>query len=171
MKTKQFCSYCQGALVRSFREGKERQVCEDCGEVYYENPLPAVSIIVANASGELLLVKRGKEPAKDTWCFPIGFVETGESIEDAAMRELKEEAGIDGKILRLLDVFSDSNDIYGDVVVVSYEAEHTGGTEIAGDDATECAYFALPDLPELVFPSQKRALQKFIALKSDGSNR
>lgn len=167
MKTKQFCNYCRGSLVRSFHEGKERQVCEGCGEIYYENPLPAVSVIVANKNRELLLVKRAREPAKDTWCFPIGFVETGESIEDAALRELKEEAGIDGKILRILDVSSESNDIYGDVLVVSYEAQRIGGIEMAGDDAIDWAYFPVTGLPGLAFPSQKRALKEFLARTCD----
>ncbi len=170
MKTKLFCNYCRGSLVKGHREGKERQVCESCGEIYYENPLPAVSAIVANANRELLLVRRAREPAKDTWCFPIGFAESGEGIEDAAMRELREEAGIDGKVLQILDVFSESNEIYGEVLVVSFEAERVGGIEMAGDDAVDCAYFPVANLPKLAFPSQERALKKFIAFKKDTWN-
>lgn len=170
MKTKLFCNYCHGSLVKGLREGKERQVCESCGEIYYENPLPVVSVIVANANRELLLVRRAREPAKDTWCFPIGFAESGESIEDAAMRELREEAGIDGKVLQILDVFSESNEIYGEVLVVSFEAERVGGIEMAGDDAVDCAYFPVANLPKLAFPSQERALKKFIAFKKDTWN-
>jgi 8-oxo-dGTP diphosphatase len=165
MKTKLFCNYCHGSLGRRHIEGKERLICESCGEIYYENPLPVVSVIVSNQKRELLLVKRAREPARDTWCFPIGFAETGESIEDAALRELKEEAGIDGKILEILDVFSESNEIYGEVLVITFEAERVGGTEMAGDDAIDWAYFPLANLPKLAFPSQERALQKFIALK------
>jgi ADP-ribose pyrophosphatase YjhB (NUDIX family) len=170
MKTKLFCNYCHGSLVKGHREGKERQICENCGEIYYENPLPAVSVIVANANRELLLVRRAREPAKEMWCFPIGFAESGESIEDAAMRELKEEAGIDGKVLQIVDVFSESNDIYGEVLVVSFEAERVGGCEMAGDDAVDCAYFPLANLPKLAFLSQERALKKFIAFKKDTWN-
>jgi ADP-ribose pyrophosphatase YjhB (NUDIX family) len=170
MKTKLFCNYCHGSLVKGLREGKERQVCESCGEIYYENPLPVVSVIVGNANRELLLVRRAREPAKDMWCFPIGFAESGESIEDAAMRELREEAGIDGKVLQILDVFSESNEIYGEVLVVSFEAERVGGIEMAGDDAVDCAYFPVANLPKLAFPSQERALKKFIAFKKDTWN-
>ncbi len=165
MKTKLFCNYCGGSLGTGFHEGKRRQVCEQCGEVYYENPLPAVSVIVANEHRELLLVKRAREPAKGMWCFPIGFAETGEAIEQAAVRELKEEAGIDGRIVRLVDVCSEYNDVYGDVLVISYEAERTGGRETAGDDAVDCGYFPLTGLPELAFGSQKRALRILVDLK------
>jgi 8-oxo-dGTP diphosphatase len=170
MKTKLFCNYCHGSLIVSRLEGKERQVCESCGQIYYENPLPVVSVIVANEKRELLLVKRAREPAKDMWCFPIGFAESGESIENAAMRELREEAGIDGKILQILDVFSEHNEIYGEVLVVSFEAERMSGVELAGDDAIDCAYFPLANLPKLAFSSQERALQKFISLKSETWN-
>ena len=101
------------------------------------------------------------------WCCPIGFAETGESIEDAALRELKEETGIEGRIVQLIDVSSHTNDFYGDLLIVSFEAEKTGGEEIAGDDALECRYFPLRSLPKLAFDSQTTALRKFVDLKKD----
>jgi ADP-ribose pyrophosphatase YjhB (NUDIX family) len=167
MKTKLFCNYCHGSLITSRIEGKGRQVCESCGEVYYENPLPAVSVIVANEKRELLLVKRAREPAKDMWCFPIGFAESGESIEDAALRELQEEAGIEGRVIQIIDVFSEKNEIYGEVLVITFEAEWVSGVGMAGDDASDFAYFPVANLPKLAFSSQDRALQKFIGLKRD----
>jgi ADP-ribose pyrophosphatase YjhB (NUDIX family) len=167
MKTKLFCNYCQGSLDMRLAEGKERQVCTACGEIYYENPLPVVSIMVANENRELLLVKRAQEPAKGMWCFPIGFAESGESIEDAAMRELKEEAGIDGRIVQIVDVTSEKNDVYGDVLVVTFEAERVAGNASAGDDAVDARYFPIANLPKLAFSSQEKALAKFIPLKKD----
>lgn len=167
MKAKLFCNYCRGSLSRRDVEGKERLVCEDCKEIYYENPLPVASVVVANEKRELLLVKRAQEPAKDMWCFPIGFAECGESIEDAAVRELREEAGIDGRILQIIDVFSETSDVYGDVLVVTFEAEPVSGIAKAGDDAIDCAYFPLANLPKLAFSSQEQALQKFTDLKKE----
>ena len=167
MKTKLFCNYCHGSLITSHIEGKDRQVCESCGAIYYENPLPAVSVIVANERRELLLVKRAREPARDMWCFPIGFAESGESIEDAALRELQEEAGIEGRVIQVIDVFSEKNEVYGEVLVITFEAEWVSGKEMAGDDAIDFAYFPVANLPKLAFSSQDRALQKFIALKKD----
>ena len=170
MKTKLFCNYCHGSLITSHIEGKDRQVCESCGAIYYENPLPAVSVIVANERRELLLVKRAREPAKDMWCFPIGFAESGESIEDAALRELQEEAGIEGRVIQVIDVFSEKNEVYGEVLVITFEAEWVSGKEMAGDDAIDFAYFPVANLPKLAFSSQERALQKFISLKSETWN-
>ncbi len=158
-----FCNFCGGRLRSAVIEGRERQVCSSCNHVYYENPLPVVSILVQNERGDILLVKRGEEPSKGMWCFPIGFAECGETIREAAVRELKEESGIDGRIVRLLDVMSDRTDTYGEVVVVTFVAERTGGTAKAGDDACDVAYFPVAHLPELAFTSQKQALDKFIA--------
>ncbi len=167
MKTKRFCSVCAGPLDKDIIEGKERQLCRKCGEVFYENPLPAAAVILLNRHREVLLVKREREPSKDMWCFPIGFAEVGESIEAAALRELKEEAGVEGKIIQLVDVTSEYNPVYGDVLVVTFEAEKIGGTERAGDDAVDCRYFPIMNLPKLAFDSQEAALHKFIDLKKD----
>ena len=167
MKEKFFCNFCAERLQRKLLDGRERQVCGACGQVYYENPLPVVSIVLADAGGELLLVRRALDPAKDMWCFPIGFAECGETIEEAALRELREETGVDGRLIQLLDVCSDSTGIYGDVVVVTFRAEKIGGTEAAGDDACDVGYFPPDRLPELPFSSQKQALRKLTAVKKE----
>jgi ADP-ribose pyrophosphatase YjhB (NUDIX family) len=167
MKEKRYCTHCGEALEKDVLEGRERQVCSKCRQVNYENPLPVASVIVPNRNREVLLVKRAREPFKNMWCFPIGFAEIGESIEDAALRELNEEAGVEGKIVQLIDVSSHRNDFYGDLLIVSFEAEKIGGEERAGDDAQSCAYFPVMNLPKLAFDSQEKAAGKFVELKRD----
>jgi len=167
MKRKIFCNFCGKRLGTNVFEEKERQVCENCSEVYYENPLPVASVILSNKDREVLLVKRANEPFRSMWCFPIGFAETGESIEGAALRELREEAGIDGKVIQLIDVSSHRNPLYGELLVVTFEAEKVGGIEVAGDDASDCRYFPIMNLPKLAFDSQERAIQKYVELKKD----
>ena len=167
MKTKIFCNFCAGPLEIEFLEGKERQVCKNCSQVYYENPLPAVSVILSNERREILLVRRAREPSKDMWCFPVGFAESGERVEDAALRELKEEAGVDGRIVQMIDICSDRTDLYGDLLIATFEAEKVGGTEAAGDDAWDFGYFPVTNLPRLAFDSQEQALRKFVELKKD----
>jgi 8-oxo-dGTP diphosphatase len=167
MKTKLFCSICASPLDKDVLEGKERQLCRNCGEIFYENPLPAAAVILLNHNREILLVKREREPSKDMWCLPIGFAEIGESIEGAALRELREEAGVEGKIVQLVHVGSEYNSFYGDVLVVIFEVEKTGGEETPGDDAMDCRYFPIMNLPKLAFDSQESAIQKFIELKRD----
>jgi 8-oxo-dGTP diphosphatase len=167
MKARIYCNFCGNTLDLDTLEGKERQVCPGCSQVYYENPLPVASIILSNRKREVLLVKRAREPFKDMWCCPIGFAETGESIEDAALRELKEETGVTGTITQLIDVASHTNPFYGDLLIVSFEAEKIDGEEMPGDDASECQYFPVMNLPRLAFDSQERAMQKFVELKKD----
>ncbi len=167
MKKKHYCATCGKTLKTDTLDGKERQVCSQCREVFYENPLPAATVILPGRNREILLVKRAKEPFKDMWCFPIGFAEVGESIEDAALRELKEETGVDGKIIQLIDVSSHKNHLYGDLLIVSFEAEKVGGKEEPGDDASDCRYFPVKSLPKLAFDSQARAIEKFVELKKD----
>lgn len=167
MKKRIFCNFCGGELGTDNLDGKERQVCYGCERVYYENPLPVASVIIANHEREILLVRRAKEPFINMWCCPIGFAETGESIEGAALRELKEESGVEGRIVQLIDVGSHTNPFYGELLIVTFEAEKTGGKERAGDDASEARYFPVMNLPKLAFDSQEKALQKFIELKKD----
>jgi 8-oxo-dGTP diphosphatase len=167
MKKRHYCTICGKILKIDVFDGKERQVCSQCREVFYENPLPAATVILPNRNREVLLVKRAKEPFKDMWCFPIGFAEVGESIEDAALRELKEETGVDGQITQLIGVSSHKNPLYGDLLIVSFEAEKIGGEEIPGDDASDCRYFPIMSLPRLAFDSQVKAIEKFVELKKD----
>jgi len=167
MKKRHYCGICGKTLKTDTLDGKERQVCSQCREVFYENPLPAATVILPGRNREILLVKRAKEPFKDMWCFPIGFAEVGESIEDAALRELKEETGVDGKIIQLIDVSSHKNPLYGDLLIVSFEVEKIGGKEEPGDDASDCRYFPVKSLPKLAFDSQARSIEKFVELKKD----
>jgi 8-oxo-dGTP diphosphatase len=167
MKIKVYCNHCGKPLTTDFLEGKHRQVCTGCSTIYYENPLPVASVVLVNQKREILLVRRAKEPFKDMWCCPIGFAETGESIEDAALRELREEAGVDGKIIQLLDVGSHINPMYGELLIVTFEVEKTGGIEKAGDDAWDARYFPVMNLPKLAFDSQEKAIARFIELKKE----
>ncbi len=154
-----FCGQCGGALVTRVVDGRPRPTCCACGTVCYRNPLPVASAVVLNERREVLLVRRRHEPQRGMWCLPIGFAEMDETIAEAALRELHEEAGVIGRIIRLLDVESVKSDFYGDLLTVTFEVERMGGAEAAGDDAEAVAYFPLDALPELAFTSNDRALQ------------
>jgi 8-oxo-dGTP diphosphatase len=159
---RRFCNFCGRPLGRCEVEGRQRLVCCGCGQVHYENPLPVASILVPNEEHEVLLVRRRQQPYQGMWCLPIGFAELGESIEEAALRELREEAGIDAEIVRLLDVSSLHEPAYGDLLIVTFEGRKTGGEEQPGDDADEARYFAVSNLPKLAFEPQVRAVQRYL---------
>ena len=140
-----YCPECAGELVRELIEGRRRLRCQTCGEIHYENPLPATAVVCRNEKGELLLVKRNEQPCVGQWCLPGGFIEMGETAREGALREFKEETGLKGKILRVIDVATRVDGYWGDVVLIGFEVEATGGTLNAMDDAEEAEYFPLDD--------------------------
>jgi ADP-ribose pyrophosphatase YjhB (NUDIX family) len=113
---------------------------------------------VLDDSRRVLLVKKFP-PNEGMWCLPIGFAELGETIAEAALRELLEETGITGRTVRLIDADSWKSTFYGDLLVVTFEVEKLLGLETAGDDAEEVGYFPIDQLPPLAFPSNEKAIR------------
>ena len=166
---RQFCHSCGGPISMKTEDGISRDFCSLCNLFFYENPLPVVSAIVA-VDRRILLVKRGKSPYKGSWCLPTGFAETGESIEEAALRELAEETGVQGRILALADVQSYKSRFYGDLIFITFEVEQTGGTLGTlqpGSDTVAARYFPVDQLPRLAFPSNRDAMRSYIKNKSE----
>lgn len=157
-----FCASCGGRLaVQPPRPGdRPRPVCTVCGHVVYLDPKVAVGAIVAHDGG-LVLLKRGIEPGYGKWVFPGGFVDRGETLEEAAARETLEEVGLEVVTDGLLGAYS-----YREfpVVVVVFAARVTGGRLAAGDETLEAKTFAVDRLPwdELAFPSTKQALAAYV---------
>jgi 8-oxo-dGTP diphosphatase len=166
-KQRVFCPYCAKPVVKSPMEGKVRDLCTSCAEVFYENPLPVACAIVVNEDRNVLLVRRKMDPYQGMWCLPIGFAETGEAVNDAALRELEEEAGIVGKVVRLIDVDTIDNDFYGSLAIVTYEVRQTGGALSPGDDATDAGFFPILDLPPLAWSSNEKAVRIYVDLYRD----
>jgi ADP-ribose pyrophosphatase YjhB (NUDIX family) len=160
MDEKRFCSYCGEKLIEKSFQERNHWYCQTCDRIHYENPFPAVAALVLNQDEQLLLVKRAVEPAKGKWCLPGGFIEIDESIEEAVLRELKEETGIEGEIGRLVDFFSQRSPLYGALLIFGYSVTILGGELQAGDDAQEVSFFDLDDLPPIAFLSHQRLIEK-----------
>ncbi|TKJ40746.1 NUDIX hydrolase [candidate division LCP-89 bacterium B3_LCP] len=150
-----FCPECAGKLVQEEISERLRLRCQKCGEIHYQNPFPATALICFNDRGELLLTRRSEPPCVGQWCLPGGFIEMGETAQEAALREFKEETGLEGKLVRVIDVASKVDGYWGDVVVIGFEVEVVGGKLTAGDDASEVGYFPLDDMPEIVFDTHR----------------
>jgi ADP-ribose pyrophosphatase YjhB (NUDIX family) len=86
-------------------EDRDRRVCRTCGFIDYVNPR-VVTGVVAHRDGRILLCRRAIDPRKGLWTLPAGFLETGESIEDGARREAREEANAELELEALLGVYS-----------------------------------------------------------------
>ena len=115
------------------------------------NPKVAVDgLIIEN--NDIVLIKRGNAPYKGIWALPGGFVEYGETTEQAIIREIYEETGLVCEITRLFGVYSEPNrDPRGHTISIVYEAHKTRGTLIGGDDASDAQFFSLDKLPSLAF--------------------
>ncbi len=106
--------------------------------------------------GKIVLVKRKNEPFRGCYALPGGIVEYGESVESAVLRETKEETGIDGKIYKLVGVYSKPNrDPRGHFVSVCFIVVPEKGELKAGSDAEDVALFSIDSLPKLAFDHEK----------------
>src|SRR5690606_33928087 len=119
------------------------------GYRWYADPKVATGVLVTDARGRLLLVKRNHDPAMGRWAFPSGYVDAGEVLEEAATREVFEETGIEVRLERLLGAWSHPGDA---VVFLAYAAVHVAGEALAGPEAEQVGWFAPDALPPLAFP-------------------
>ena len=105
---------------------------------------------------KILLIKRKNKPFKGNWALPGGFVEYGEKVEDAVIREIYEETSLKTKVCEIVGIYSDPNrDPRGHVVSVVYILEELAGNIKGGDDASDAKFFDIEDLPKLAFDHDK----------------
>ena len=147
-------------------------ICADCSFTYFANAAAALMGIVRNASGEILLVRRGREPAKGKLTLPGGFVDPLETIEAALTREMEEEVGIRVRSIAYLTSFPNRY-VYRGVLYFTIDLVYVCETDDAtlrpaseADEITE-AFFAPAsaiDPDEIAFESGRRALAAYQAL-------
>ena len=128
---------------------KEGLACPACGqrvEKYY-NPVPTVDVIVYNPDFGLVLVERANEPLG--WALPGGFVDLGESVESAALREIREETGLEVVLTGLLGVYSrPDRDPRRHTLSVVFTGRALDPLALkAGDDARQAAFYQIKALP------------------------
>jgi ADP-ribose pyrophosphatase YjhB (NUDIX family) len=143
-----FCPQCGTPLRRRLAFGGKRKLCPTCGYVHFDDPKVAVGVL-AERRGRLLLVRRNHEPRLGEWSFPSGYVDAGEGLEEAALRETKEETGLDAHIERFLGVWSSPGER---VVFIAYGARVAGGRIRVGAECQEVRFFPPDALPPLAFP-------------------
>lgn len=157
-----FCPACGGGLaLRMMKDGEPpRLVCAACGFVFYLDPKVAACTICL-VDGGVVLLKRGIEPQLGKWVFPGGFVDRGESVQAAAVRETQEEVNLRVSLTGILDVYSFPGN---EVVVVVYAAEVLGGSLQACDECEEVRAFPPETIPwgELAFESTRAALRDYV---------
>jgi ADP-ribose pyrophosphatase YjhB (NUDIX family) len=159
------CPVCGGALSSRLLKASEpeRLVCQagHCGFVFYQDPKVAVGTIIADEAGRIVLVRRAIEPGYGKWVFPGGYVDRGELVTAAALREAREEAGLEIRIERLLNVYSYAE--HAPVIIV-YTATMIGGCLECDDEGLEARMFTAEQIPwdALAFRSTRDALREYL---------
>jgi ADP-ribose pyrophosphatase YjhB (NUDIX family) len=157
-----FCPRCAGTLDSRVIKGGEpaRLVCGGCGFVFYQDPKVAACTICM-IDGGIVLMRRAIEPSLGKWVFPGGFVDRGETLAAAAVRETLEEVNLRVTLTGILDAYSYAG---SQVVVIVYAAEVAGGRLQACDECLEVRTFAPEDVPwdDLAFDSTRAALRDYI---------
>ena len=163
-----FCPRCGGPLAR--RQLKliepKRLVRDACRFIFYDDPKVAACTI-STLDDKIVLLKRGIEPSYGKWVFPGGFLDRGERVEEAAIRETWEEVNLKVEVTRLLNVYSYPGH---PVVVIVYIATVVGGQLQAMDETLEVQTFTPAEVPweDLAFPSTRDALTEYLALTGSG---
>ena len=158
-----FCPTCAGSLEpRLLKPGDpERLVCTRCGQVLYLDPKVAVGTIIRAADQRLVLVRRAIEPGYGLWVFPGGYVDRGEDVRTAAIREAREEAGLEVRLDGLLNIYSYAP---RSLIVIVYAATAVGGELCADEECLEADLFTPDQIPwdHLAFHSTGQALREYL---------
>jgi len=157
-----FCPKCGGKLALRNLKASEpsRLVCSQCQFIFFLDPKVAAGALFT-LNGGIVMLRRRIEPCFGKWVFPGGYVDQGETVTHAAIREVREEVNLEIRILSLLDVYSYTQ---SSVIVVVYTAEVVGGEIKAGEEALEARTFRPEEIPwsELAFPSTFEALRSYV---------
>ena len=165
--TYKFCPQCGGQLEKRPAQAlikpqePQRLVCTACSFVFYLDPKLSVIAVIPMDEG-VVMVRRAINPGYGLWVVPGGFVDMGEVVEEAVVRETQEETYLTVRPIRLLNIYS-----YPDhrTIIAAYVTEYVSGELGAGDETLEARVFGLKEIPwpQIAFSSTKEALREYIS--------
>ncbi|HYM14098.1 MAG TPA: NUDIX hydrolase [Dehalococcoidia bacterium] len=158
-----YCQVCGRYLIERVvePEGRARLQCEGCGFVHYLNPRVVAAVIIEH-NGRVLLQQRAMEPSRGLWTFPGGFLEIGETPEEGAVREAKEEVGLDVSVRSLQGIYTRRR--HGIVLVVYSGTSARGDAKVADWESLAVRWCAPGEIPwgELAFETTEEALREWV---------
>ena len=165
-----YCSHCGSLISITVPEGdnRPRHVCTSvsCGSIHYQNPNIVAGCLI-ELGDALLLCKRAIEPRYGLWTLPAGFLENGESVEEGALRETREEACADVEIMQLYTMFSLThiNQVY-----MMFRARLHEPLFSPGEESLEVRLFEESEIPwgELAFPVMNQTLKHYFEDRRKG---
>ena len=141
-----------------------------------DRPVVGVGVVVLRGS-DVLLIRRAEPPRKDRWSIPGGKQERGETVRDAAHREILEETGVEIALIGLVDVVDGiSRDETGAAIshytLIDFAAEWVAGEPVAGDDAAEARWTPLENLDDYrLWSETRRIIAAAVAMRDDARGR
>jgi 8-oxo-dGTP diphosphatase len=153
-----YCPRCATALIEKSIDHVRRPVCPACNFILFLDP-KLVVIVVVQHTGKLLLGRRNIEPGKGLWSFFGGYVDRGEKVEEAAIREVKEETNLDVQLEGLIGIYSEREKVH---VLIAYRASiidyQASAMAMQREEVSEIGFFDLEELPEFAFPVDQHIL-------------
>jgi ADP-ribose pyrophosphatase YjhB (NUDIX family) len=166
-----FCNQCGSRVELRIPPGDAiaRHICDACGTIHYQNPL-MISGCVPEHEGRILLCRRAIEPRRGSWTFPAGFLENGETLQQGAARESREEALAEVKVGSLLTVV---HVLQARQVHVFFRATLPVPEFGAGAESLEVDLFRPEDIPwhDIAFPSTEYTLRCYLEDRAAGVER
>lgn len=163
-----YCPLCGTQLILSQVSNKTRPRCPGCGFVFYRNPFPAVSVLVVQ-DDKVLLGKRLGEPGKGKWALPSGYIEFEDDFLTTAIREVKEETGLDVEITCIVNVQSAFLSAEYHFLGIYLLAQVVRGRLNPGDDLEEANWCSPTEpLPEMAFSADIQLVQAYSAGEIEG---
>lgn len=160
-----FCARCGSPMRLADIDGRLRLHCPACGFILYENPVPGVGVLIEHGDA-IVLVQRDRAPHVGGWALPGGFIEADERVEQAAVREAREETHLDIELLELFGVYSFPEGPPRSGLIIFYRARARDITAMrSGDDARAAVLFNADNLPEVCFRTHREVIARWLSLR------
>ncbi|HUS60479.1 MAG TPA: NUDIX hydrolase [Nevskiaceae bacterium] len=155
-----FCPFCGERLQVRIEEEKERKFCPPCEWTYYPHVGSAAGAVIIK-EGKVLMVKRRREPHKDTWMFPAGFADFGEHPLETVAREVQEETGLSVEKANFLEVVQSKSDPRepGHFVFFYEVVASEGKLKTDEEETQDIAWVDIKNPPEIGFESHKQIMK------------
>ena len=157
MSTVKYCSSCANEMILKPFENTNRFFCTNCDRMEFIDP-KVVTGVLFTIESEILLIKRNLEPQRGKWTFPAGFVDRGEKVEDAAIREVFEETGYIVELDKLVGVYSQKED---PIILIVYSGYTVGGERTDNLEVQSIQTFPLDKLPILAFKRDEKIIHEW----------
>ncbi len=155
-----YCPQCGTPLEDREAYGRVRRYCPACDLFIFRDPKVAAAVLVEQG-GRVLLVRKAYGRARGRWSLPAGFVEYDEDPAMTAVRECREETGLEVELTGILDILPGAGPPGEASFTIVYRGKVRGGELRASDDADQVGFFSVDDLPPLAYESTVRALRRW----------